>query len=519
MGIGLTDEEFEAAEGDASHYQWYNQWINRMRAEQYGSQTNIPINVRKNYDDRFLLLGLEPGEAPIFLDLQNAIFSKWVDKDPIAAVEWTARLLSFPQQKDFKGYFFLRIDDLEKLLPDRYYSLTGTPGNFMSALVMRWGINNLSAAKEWAQTQPKGLVREAALCGLALAMSHENPAEAFEIIGKEKLILGNETPLQYPYIRCIFASWILKDRAGAIAYLSGLPTDGDYYEIGMSALGYQMFKEDMPGALRLAETLPDTQKNWFLRDIVKEWVKKDFPSARDYVTHMWENQEGEDNFYMLRAIVNGWFFQKQDPKACAEWAMQLTDKHDPNKKTSNMKELIVSDACTVWAYHTEDPEAVFQWAENLPPDHWRDVAWEAIIEGGINKICNDNEIGSIKEGFALIDESIPEKYRKSARRELIMAWQNDKDAGLVSVAADWIQTLPNDNERDDLLRLLCVRESKASYADRIQWASAIQDENRRVAVSEKVLDKWFHEDPAAAKQWLQSSTLPRAVKDKWLAGK
>jgi hypothetical protein len=409
----------------------------------------------------------------------------------------------------------VRIDDLEKLLSDHWYSPTGNQCKFMSALMARWGTKDLSAAKEWAQAQPKGSCREAAMGGIVLALSRENPPGALEIIEQEKILLNY---LQHPYIHYIFSNWILKDRTAAIAYLTSLPADNDYCMTGMIDLGYQMSKENLPGALRWAETLSDTQRNWFLRDIVEEWAKKDLPSARDYVTHMWENQDSENNYIMLRSILNGWFFQKQDLKACAEWAMQLTDKHDPNKNTPNRKDYTVSMACQLWASHTEDPEAVFQWADSLPPDHLRDVAWEAIIMGGIMKACN-KEIVSVKEGFALIDENVPEKYKKSARRELIVAW-HFKDSGLVSEAADWLQTLPNGDEKDNLLRLLCVgEESKASYSDRMQWASAIQDENRRVTASEKVLGQWFHENSAAAKQWLQSSALPKSVKDKWLAGK
>lgn len=139
----------------------------------------------KPADKRCELLGLNPDEVAMFLKLQDSIFSRWVDKDPLAAVEWCNGLLSFPPKTGYEKDIFYMNFDQEGLLPEWKAAHPGNQYRLLASMIACWGKKDLNAATEWAQAQSKGVGREAAMVGVAVALSRENPAEA---ITKNRII-------------------------------------------------------------------------------------------------------------------------------------------------------------------------------------------------------------------------------------------------------------------------------------------------------------------------------------------
>jgi len=281
--------------------------------------------------------------------------------------------------------------------------------------------------------------------------------------------------------------------------------------------------------LQWTETISNIQeKSVALGAIIDEWARKDLESAANYVTALWERQDNEYNSGMLSALAQVWL--EKDPEACADWVLQLTDKYDPQKtiagRGDHYNENILSVIFTDWAL--KDHEAAFQMAENLPSNHLRDIALKAAIGGFAQKVCRDNEFSSIKECAALFDEAnYPEQYKSWAYKVIIGNLSRAKP----QEAIEWVQTFPNGGTKDDMLMICCSSEN-ASYPEKMQWASEMQGKLWREKTTKKILfdwcdknmDKarsWVKNSPLAetADKWIQESSLPQSVKDKWLSGK
>lgn len=485
LGIELTDAEFETAWQKAQKDGRFKETKHLMGLPEFNGE-----------------------EVALFLKLQDAIFSQWVANDPLAVIEWARKL---PEGKNYYVSF-----DKERILPE-WETFPRNKEGFVVALIALWAKKDMEAATRWVNEQSVGKNHETAILGLTVAMSDKNAKEAYEFIEKENL-LYKEFQL-YPVMAYIFSNWALANPYEAVNYLMALSSDnfetGLIKEWGKAAVGYQWAKMDLKSALEWGEKLSDSERNRFMGGIIDKWVREDLPAARDYVTAMWEKQDSENNYGMLWSLTEVWL--EKDSQACAEWAMQLTDKYDPKKRIPRTgyghKENICCFICQGWAM--KDYEAAFNWIENLPPDKLKDEMWKAAVGGLIAGMYHDNELTSLKEGVDLIEGNIPQQYRRGAYQNLITAWTQ---AYSPSEAMAWIHTLP-DGEEKDMLISICVQSRQASYLDRLRWASGIQNTKYRNEISEHVFNEWVHVDPTTARQWLQDSVLPQSVKDKWLAGK
>lgn len=494
LGIDLTDEEFEAAWATA-------------------------LNDKRNSISILHVPGLSFEEVSMLLRLQDAIFCAWLEMDPLAIMEWVKNL---PPGNYYASYDKNRFNFSSPTMfgPSLEAGQYGTKQELCTALIALWSQKDMNSAVKWADELPRGQDREAAFFGITLTLSGQNAKGAVELMKKEKLMSSPQLR-HSDYIKHIVSNWILSNAAEAAEYLKSLPEqDPEGYKEwfkhnGMRLLGSEWAKADLQGALERAETLSDVERNPVMSGIVEEWARKDLPAARDYVTAMWARQDSENNYQMLWNLAGEWL--KKDPQACAEWAMQLPDKYDPKKRIPNsgygQKENICQYICQGWAM--KDPEAVFDWIGTLPPSKLKIELWEAAAGGLVFTMCQGNEFSSLQEGAGLIAENLPEECRRSSYQYLVKYWVRLKSP---YEAINWVRTLPNNDDKDMLISMCCAPE-QTSYPESLQWASEIQGSKFRLNWTKYIFQGWFHKDPAAAKQWLQDSSLPQDTKDKLLVGK
>lgn len=126
------------------------------------------------------------------------------------------------------------------------------------------------------------------------------------------------------------------------------------------------------------------------------------------------------------------------------------------------------------------------------------------------------------------EANIPEAYRRDIYQNMVLIWVQKNSP---NSAMEWIRTLANGNDKDVLISMCCTAD-KASFPEQVQWASEMQGDKYRADITKMVLVRWCKSNVAEAKiwaqnsslsetadKWIQESSLPQSVKDKWLAGK
>ncbi|MEK0450774.1 MAG: hypothetical protein RL088_3042 [Verrucomicrobiota bacterium] len=276
------------------------------------------------------------------------------------------------------------------------------------------------------------------------------------------------------------------------------------------------------------------------------WASKDPAAAATFAKSM---GEGGDKGQALKTILETIarsdadsalaFARIHAPELIADGSLSgiLGERNkitDPERAARRLESLGIFDDSTTqamktaaWEWAKRDRTAAREWALSLPNANARSNALMGIYEGWFE---SDRKAATA----ALLAEPRTGVDLKATVEHLAIVWEKDDWQG----AAQWINRLPVDAEktaaaakmaerlaRDDAVAgaqfLVAVPEGPArdaaiaEYVDyspvddvegKMEWALSVSDPARRKATANKVIKRWFSNNPAAAFEWLESGS-------------
>ena len=198
----------------------------------------------------------------------------------------------------------------------------------------------------------------------------------------------------------------------------------------------------------------------YITDEVRSFIQRDPELAIALVDEV-TNERGRS--ILVNSIGSTW--AESDLKAAFAWANQQTD--------SKIKNEILTGVISIWA--KTDLIVALAYAPSLPPGGPQDY----LISLAFSKAAG--EVNSVQGAIAMI-QSLPEG--------------RTKDLAAISISSRMIENDPQ---------------------AAMNMASGIADTGIRTEAQENVVEEWSQRDPAAATQWINSSSLPQEVKIQLLA--
>ena len=213
--------------------------------------------------------------------------------------------------------------------------------------------------------------------------------------------------------------------------------------------------QDPAAALVWAQQHPDGYGNLAMQGAINGWWQKDPKAAEAYVA----SQPDASGHQEMTMSFAGMLF-RSDPAHARQWVSQLQSL-DARRAGNNA---IAQD----WAQ--DDPEAATRWAANLPAD---------------------------ERGFAV----------GGATRFWVK--EDPKAAG------DFLNSLGG-AMRDEAVGSFSGIIAYEDSALALTWAATISDPSMRQKSEEMIASEWIKQNPAAARDWIQNSSLPEAEKARLL---
>ena len=276
------------------------------------------------------------------------------------------------------------------------------------------------------------------------------------------------------------------------------------------------------------------------------WAAKDPAGAATFAKSM---GEGGDKGQALKTILETIarsdadsalaFARIHAPELIADGSLSgiLGEKNkitDPERAARRLESLGIFDDSTTqamktaaWEWAKRDRTAAREWALSLPDANARSKALMGIYERWFESDKKAATAALLAEPRAGVDLTATVEH-------LAIVWENSDWQG----AAEWIKKLPVDAERtvaaakmaERLARedavagaqfLVAIPEGPvrdaaiAEYVDyspvddvegKMEWALSVSDPARRKVTANKVIKRWFSNDPAAAFEWLESGS-------------
>ena len=215
--------------------------------------------------------------------------------------------------------------------------------------------------------------------------------------------------------------------------------------------------QDPAAALAWAQQHPDGFGNLAMQGAVNGWWQKDPKAAEAYVASLPDPSGRQE----MASSFAGMLFHS-DPAHAREWVSQLQSV-DARRAGNNA-------IAQNWA--RDDPEAATRWAANLPAD---------------------------ERGFAV----------GGATRFWVK--EDPKAAG------DFLNSLGG-AMRDEAVGSFSGIIAPEDSALALTWAATISDPSMRQKSEEMITSEWLKQNPAAARDWIQNSSLPETEKTRLLGG-
>jgi GrpB-like predicted nucleotidyltransferase (UPF0157 family) len=253
----------------------------------------------------------------------------------------------------------------------------------------------------------------------------------------------------------IFRSWARENPQAAAAALSELPSTRLQNQATRQVV-QEWANQSVEQALRFAQNLPPGEaRKGSLETIFHIWSGQDLPAA----LRGFQSLPEADRAAVLQPMAQAW--GRQDPSAALNWSLNLNNNDDRR----DFQRQVVS-----------------QWAESAP----RQAAQFAVQLG-------ETDRGPVVA--AAIDR-----------------WAS-RDA---EAAANWLAAQPAGEWKDGAISTLARKIAPEDPAVALAWAGSITNDNNRNRQTERVFREWLRQEPAAAREWLQSANFSNEEKERLL---
>jgi hypothetical protein len=463
------------------------------------------------------------------------LLSRWGGSDPKAALAYAQELvlrgeivIHNPTTRDFRIAHFS-----------------------MTPLFDSWLKKDFSAAKAWVEGLPAdSWFRKGLLPSLAFDMAQKDPVAALNLA---RSLSGVE---RESFLSGAIDGWSLKDADAAIAYVGQLPASQNKISIIESMIGTLASKNPDKAINLLAAIPPGDVQNQALSKIANAWAQSDPKAAID-----WANQQTNPELksQILEGVISG--MAKKDPNAALELAQLLTKGDDSRENISNIlsdlaesdpkgavdyamnlpssknRNMMIGNLAGQWI--TVDPEGALGWYASLTDPNLKGrVAVSMIVnlspvdpDRAINLLvamppgdAQNEALSTIGYYWDRTDQNAALDWAnqqidpevKSRILEGVIAGMSAKNP---NSAFQLAQSLPAGNSRNKSINLSLGSMAQSDPQSAIGLASGIADADLRSKAQQNIVLIWKRRDPAAATQWVNSSTLPQDVKARLLKEK
>lgn len=148
--------------------------------------------------------------------------------DAVAAIAWAADLRDENESRMAMLHICTRVAEEDPATAIRLatdHELDQLPGDFIGGLVAAWAAHDMSAAREWVESQPEGDLRDGLMGPVVFELAKRAPSAAARMVAEE---MGNGEP-QVEAAISVLCQWVLLDPQAAASWVENFP-DGDLKE-------------------------------------------------------------------------------------------------------------------------------------------------------------------------------------------------------------------------------------------------------------------------------------------------
>lgn len=309
-----------------------------------------------------------------------------------------------------------------------------------------------------------------------------------EVAPQEAMTEANKMGFAGFFVRpTVLQSWASVDPAGAAQYVTDNPRDfammGGFGrgpgggQAAASIIAGEWAKQDPAGALAWAQTLKGDRGD-AVASVLRQVAVSDPKRAAELVASI--SEEGRGSSY--RTIASSW--GAKNWSEAEAWIRTLPAEEQQGAMASAVRGLA-----------GEDPVAASRQVASMAEGGERNRAVEAVVE-------NWSRQDPAAAASWLMQQNDPEVQRDSMRN-LMSNWaQADGNA-----AKQFIQQQPAGEVRDSAVASYVWSNRSSSPQETMQLAESIQDEGSRSRTVGMAAMRWMSEDEAAAKAYVQQSTV------------
>jgi hypothetical protein len=319
-----------------------------------------------------------------------------------------------------------------------------------------WSRQDLPASLAWVQSLPAGREQEDGYSGVFVVLSRTDPAQAAALLAA---VGRTNAQVCYPWASRIAENLAGADPAAAAEWARQLP-DARLRQDALQRSFDRWSAHDPGAAAAWAVALPaDPARQDYLERIAAGWAASDSQAAVLWVNGL---PAGPEHEAALKGLCNGMAIN--DPVQAAAFVAKLP--------AGEVQSQTVAEVVHFWA--NTDPKAAAQWVAAFPEGEARSQAASALLDSWVT-------------------------------------WVGDPAS-----AAQWLQGLPAGLSRDRAAQAFVGATGTRRPDLAAPWVSAFTDEAERNQQMETLGRRWLALDPVAARQWLQTTSLPEATKRKRL---
>jgi hypothetical protein len=378
---------------------------------------------------------------------------------------------------------------------------SGAPKTLSEILAMRDPLDRYEALLAFVRRLPSDQIGEmlkelrsgsSKLDGEARLIAHllltrwgqEDPEAAFASLGKVNAKRGGGDAIT------ILAALAATDPARAVAWLSdpenGLPQQAWMGHMLARTIAEEWARQDSDAALAWAASLSDSeQRSGAYAGIIGNLLERNPERAAAIALAL----DPADRPNLLGEIAETW--ARQAPEAAVAWA---------NSLNATERAEALSNALGGWA--ATAPAEAAAYVDSLPAEERGDHV------GRLGRTWAQEAPAEAAAWLGTQEESVG---RADAMGHVMWNWTNvDPEA-----AADWLGEQPAGPSYDNGVAGL-AKAATNTFDDPetgVGWASTIENEQLRTAMTQHTLGRWMRQDPVAAQAWAaeQGVELPAAA--------
>ncbi|MGK0186104.1 MAG: SLT domain-containing protein [Verrucomicrobiales bacterium] len=339
----------------------------------------------------------------------------------------------------------------------------------------------------WAETDPEG----AAIAALTVE-SAAHRRSALKIVGEE---------------------WAESDPQGALDWAKSAKLSSFERENIRSSAIKGITRRDPASALELLSTLDDSTRSRHLPDTIQALARKDPQAALAWI-------EQEPPGYAKNRAIKEAISSLADkaPEETLQLARDYPELKDsvlgsafqnlarndlPNaleklKEWEGDSQYANALQSVAYTYSREDPDGALKWAMELSGDQK-----PSVLRSILSSMANDDPLMAAGHLEKLANPD-NQSHHDSAVSSIASTWSRKDPVA----AAEWLETFPDSNARNNGLRQVADRWSDVDPVSASEWIAGLPEGAARDSATQSLINNLRNDDPEMAIAWAENLSEP-----------